>query len=271
MQKTIIDSSKKKISLEIDELIRYKDLFYLLALRDFKVRYAQTFLGFLWAFIQPLITISILFLIFGKGLKVNTNSIPYPLFVLSGMIAWSYFSFVLSNAGSSIIASQSMVQKIYFPRIIIPLSKVLLGLVDFLIVFVIFFIFYIYYGYKPSLNIVFFPLFIFLTIITGLTFGIWLSALTIRYRDFQAITPFAVQIGLYISPVAYPSSVIPEKYYFLYYLNPMAGIIDWLRWSVLNASQPSLYSFLSFILVIILFVSSLYYFKKMEKIMSDII
>ena len=271
--KTVIDADKKGISINLKELVKYKDLFLLLAYRDYRVRYAQTLIGFAWAFIQPLATLLIFIVVFGKAIQVDTGNIPYPVFAVAGMIGWSYFSFVLNQAGGSIIGSQEMVKKIYFPRLVIPLSKALVGLVDFTISFIITVVFMIIYGIWPSVNIVFLPLFILIVIISSLAVGIWLSALSIRYRDFKHIIPFLVQFGLYATPVAYPSELVverlPEWAVILFYLNPMAGVIEGIRWSLFGLGSLTTYSYVSFGMIALLFVSALFYFKKMEKVMAD--
>ncbi|WPP53304.1 ABC transporter permease [Catalinimonas niigatensis] len=273
--KIVIDANKSPLALELRELFNYKDLFYTLSYRDFKVKYAQTFLGLSWAFIQPLMTLLVFSLLFSRGLQLDTGNIPYILFAACGLSAWTYFSGVMGQAGSSIIGAQSMVQKIFFPRLIIPLSKALVGLIDFVIALVILFIFMVVYQFTPSSNIIYLPFFVFMTIIASLGVGIWLSALTIRYRDFQHIVPFLVRFGMFFTPVAYPASVIvnrvPDWASAIYYLNPIAGIIEGFRWSVLGTEAPNIFSYISFGIVILLFISSLFYFKKVEKTIADII
>lgn len=275
MKPYIINASKKGINLDFKELIRYRDLFLTLTYRDLRVRYAQTLLGFLWALIQPLATLLIFTLIFGQAIGVETNGIPYPVFALCGMSAWTYFAFVMSNAGNSIIGAQDMIKKIYFPKLIIPISKAVVGFVDYLIVLILLVIMFAYYDIIPSVNILFLPIFMLLTVISALTIGIWLSALTVRYRDFQHLVPFMVQFGVYLSPVAFPTKMVvsrlPEWASILYYFNPMAGIIDGLRWSLLGGDFIHPFSYISFTIVLLLFISGLYYFKRVEKVMADII
>jgi lipopolysaccharide transport system permease protein len=273
MQKTVIENRGAVLSaFNFKELIRYRDLFRTLSYREFKVRYAQTALGFFWSFLQPLATLLIFIVIFGRAIKVDTGGIPYPVFVLSGMSAWMYFSFVVTTAGKSLINDQSMIQKIYFPRLIIPLSKAAVGLIDFGISFLLMLIALLYYGVYPSENIVWLPLFILLSIFASITIGIWISALTVRYRDIQHVIPFIVQIGLYATPVAYPVSYIPEKFIVIYYLcNPMAGVIEGFRWSIIGTGQPEFYMFYSFGLIILLFFLGIMYFSKVEKTMADYI
>ena len=273
--KTVVDAKDTGIKLNIKELFFYKDLFFVLAYKDLRVRYAQTFLGLLWAIIQPLTTLLIVSVVFGRFVKVDTGGVPYPVFAIIGVSLWTYFSFVLSQSGNSIIGAQDMVKKIYFPRLIIPLSKAIVGLVDFSVALVLLVILFLYYGIVPSGNIVFLPVFLLLTIISSLAVGIWLSALTIRFRDFQYVVPFMVQFGLYVTPIAYPTDVVvknlPSWATALFYLNPMAGIVEGFRWCLLGGETPSGYFWLSIVFVFVLFISGVFYFKKIEKTMADII
>lgn len=275
MSKLVVDAGRKGINLNLKELFQYKDLFLILAYRDLRVRYAQTFLGLLWAVLQPLATLIIFTVVFGKVAKVDTGGTPYPLFAVCGMAAWSYFAFVLNQSGNSIIGAQEMVKKIYFPRLVIPLSKAVVGFVDFTIAFIFIIVLLAYYGIAPSMNLVYLPIFILLTIVSSLAAGIWLSALTIRYRDFQHIVPFMVQFGLYATPVGYQAKDVvanlPEWGTLLFYANPMAGIVEGFRWSILGGNPPEIYAYISFSVVLLLFVSGLYYFKRVEKVMADIV
>jgi lipopolysaccharide transport system permease protein len=273
--KTIVDASDKKLRLNLDELFKYKDLFLVLAYRDLRVRYAQTFIGLLWAFVQPAIMLLIISVVFGRFMNIDTGGIPYPVFAVTGLSLWIYFSFLLSQSGGSIIGAQEMVKKIYFPRLIIPLSKAIVGFVDFGVAIIILIIMFIVYGITPSQNIIFIPVFIILTVIASLAMGIWLSALTIRYRDFQYIVPFLVQIGLYITPIAYPAQMVvknlPDWAILIFYLNPMTGIIEGFRWCLFGGDSPSFYFYISIGFVFLLFISGIFYFRKLEKTMSDII
>jgi lipopolysaccharide transport system permease protein len=272
---TKISASDSNLKLNLRELFSYKDLFFVLAYRDLRVRYAQTFLGLLWALIQPLTTLIIVSVVFGRFVKIDTGDIPYPVFAVTGIALWTYFSFVLSQSGSSIIGAQEMVKKIYFPRLVIPLSKAVVGFVDFGVAILLTIIMFFYYGITPSSNIVFLPIFILLTIISSLAVGIWLSALTIRYRDFQYVVPFFVQFGLYLTPIAYPTEVVvknlPSWATFLYHLNPMAGIVEGFRWCLFGGELVSQYFIISIIFVFIIFISGVYYFKKIERVMADIL
>ncbi len=271
MSKIVIQEGNSILKLNLKELFQYKDLFITLFYRDVKVRYAQTFLGLLWAFIQPLITLIILTVVFGKAMKINTNNIPYPLFAISGISAWTYFAFVMSQSGNSIIGAQHIIKKIYFPRLIIPLSKAMVGLVDLAVAVLFLMAMMLWYKQPLTLNILYLPIFLIFLMICSLGVGIWLSALTVRYRDFQHILPFVVQVGLYISPVAYPANIIPEKYKLVYYLNPMAGIIDGFRWSLLSTGAIGVYQYVSLGICIIVFFSGWLYFNRAEKLMADIV
>ena len=268
----IIDASHSSIIPDFKELYRYKDLFFTLTWRDFKVRYAQTTIGLLWALIQPVITLLILSLVFGKFVGVKTD-VPYLLFAMTGLTIWTYFSFVISNAGSSIIASQGMIKKIYFPRLIIPLSKAAVGLIDLGISLLIMIFLMFYYGIVPSSNVWLAPVFLFFGMLAALAVGIWLSAITVRYRDFQHVVPFMVQIGLYITPIAYPADFamqqLPKWAATVYYLNPIAGVVQGFRWSIFGGEAPGSLMYVSFVMILFLFISGLFYFKKVEGDMAD--
>ncbi len=268
----IIDASHSSIIPDFKELYRYKDLFITLTWRDFKVRYAQTTIGLLWALLQPVITLLILSLVFGKFVGVKTN-VPYLLFAMTGLTVWTYFSFVISNAGASIIASQGMIKKIYFPRLIIPLSKAAVGLIDLGISLVIMICLMFYYGIVPSSNVWLAPVFLLFGMLAALAVGIWLSAITVRYRDFQHVVPFMVQIGLYITPIAYPADFamqqLPKWAATVYYLNPIAGVVQGFRWSIFGGEAPGSLMYVSFVMILFLFISGLFYFKKVEGDMAD--
>jgi lipopolysaccharide transport system permease protein len=274
MHRIIVDA-KDKYSFNLRELIEYRDLFLILAYRDLRIRYAQTFLGLLWAFVQPAATLFIFILVFGKAIQIDTGSTPYPVFAIAGLASWTYFSFVLNQSGNSIIGAQEMVKKIYFPRLVIPLSKAVVGFVDFAVTLLFLVMFMIYYGVSIKSTIIFLPVFFLLAVLSALSVGIWLSALTIRYRDFQHVVPFIVQFGLYATPIAYPASVVtsqlPDWANTLYYLNPMAGVVEGFRWSIIGGAPPHTLSYISFVVVVLLFITSLLYFKKVERIMADIV
>jgi len=272
MSQLIIQSNaKQSIFGIIKDVARYKDLLWILAWRDYKVRYAQTFLGFLWAFLQPITTLIIFTFIFSRVAKLDTGNIPYAIFAQTGMITWVYFSFLIGQAGSSIAAAQGMIKKIYFPRLIIPLSKAVVGLIDFGISLLLFFLLCLYFQFSPSGNVIFLPIFLLLVVVGGLGIGIWTSALTVRYRDFRQVIPFVVQLGMYVSPIAYSLQQVPEKYAFLYTLNPMVGVIEGVRWCLIGGSNPGFEVLYSAVILLFIFVTSLYYFKRVENVMADIL
>ena len=270
----VIKPNNNSFFPDFKELISYKDLFLTLAWRDFKIRYAQTVMGLLWALLQPVITLLILSLVFGRFVGVKTE-IPHIIFTVAGTSIWSYFSYVMTNSGNSIIMNQNMVKKIYFPRLIIPLSKAIVGFIDFGVSLIILIILMFYFKICPSSNLYFTPIFIFFGIIASLGMGIWLSALSVRFRDFQHIVPFIVQIGLYITPIAYPAEfalkTLPTWAERIYFLNPMAGVIQGFRWSVFGGEAPGNLVYLSFTMIFLLFISGLIYFKRVENKMADFV
>lgn len=271
---TIIISAKNDtIGKKWQQLILYKELLFLLAYKNIKVKYAQTVIGLLWSFINPIFTVIVLTFVFGKLLKSNTQGIPPPVFTMIGMIGWTYFSNVLSQSGSSLISNQNMIKKIYFPRLIIPLSKALSSLVNFCIVLFCSIVVMIMFNVSPSTNLIFFPIVIVIIMMTGLGFGIWVSALTIKYRDLQHIVPIILRLGMFVSPIAYSSREVPKEYLWVYYLNPMAGVIDLARWSILDT--PILfkieYILISLVVVFVMFISSIIFFNKIERTIADII
>jgi lipopolysaccharide transport system permease protein len=270
MQVKIIDAGRKKWAPDFRELFRYRDLFLMLAWRDFKVRYAQTSIGMLWAFIQPAATIAVLSLVFGQLVE---TSVPYIVYSVAGMSVWTYFSYVITNSGSSIISSQEMVKKIYFPRLIIPLSKAIVGFIDLGITLLILIALMFWYGIVPKSTVWLAPVFLLVGILTAVGAGVWLSALTVRYRDFQHVVPFIVQIGLYVTPVAYPAELatehLPDWAAGIYYLNPMAGVTQGFRWAIFGGEMPSQLMWISFAMVAVLCISGLIYFRSVEDKIAD--
>ncbi len=271
--KTIIKPSKNPFKINFKELWQYRDLLWTLTYRDFRVKYAQTAIGFTWAIINPVFTILILSFVFGTIAKVGTGDtgVPHLLYTTAGLCGWTYFATLLGQAGNSIIGAQGMVKKIYFPRLVIPLSKAITAFIDLGITLLIIAGLMIFYGIAPKASIMFLPLFLLIAIITGLAGGIWMSALTIRYRDFQHITPLLLRVGMYATPIAFPASAVPESYRMFFYLNPMAGVVEGVRWSILGGTPPDSYAYISFGIIIIFFILSLFYFNKVEKIMADIL
>lgn len=271
MNRTVIEAGASRFFPDFGELLKYKHLLYTLAWRDLRVKYAQTFIGFLWAFVNPIFNICILSFVFGTVAKVDTNGVPQILFTVSGLAAWTYFSTLVSDAGNSLVDAQSMIKKIYFPRLVIPLSKAISGLVDLGVTLICLIAIMIYYGVSPGVNVIYLPIFIILMLISGLTAGIIISALTTRYRDFSFVVPMLIRIGLFATPIAYPATLVPAQYKLLYYLNPMAGIVEGFRWSLIGVGSPEPYMFYSIALLLFIAIYGLHYFAKVERIMADIL
>ncbi|MBS1575514.1 MAG: ABC transporter permease [Bacteroidetes bacterium] len=257
------------------DLWRYRELFYILSWRDIKVRYKQTTLGVLWAIIRPLLTMIVFTFVFGRvaNMKVD-GAAPYAIMVFAGLLPWQFFSNALSESSNSLIGNERLITKIYFPRLIIPVSSVITSFIDFLISFAILLVLFIVYRYTPPVEIFLMPVFWILAFLASFGPGLYLTALNVKYRDFRYIIPFIVQFGLFISPVGYSSSQIPDKWKWLYSLNPMVGVIDAFRWCIVkNAPNPMLsYSFYVSLAVIVFFMwLAIYQFRKMEKNFADLI
>ncbi|HVN49170.1 MAG TPA: ABC transporter permease [Bacteroidota bacterium] len=256
------------------DLWRYRELFFFLAWRDTLVRYKQTVIGIAWALLRPLLTMLIFTVVFGRLAKLpSEGNAPYTILVFAATLPWQFFSTALSEASLSLIGNTNLISKVYFPRLIVPSSTIITCFIDFLISGFILIGMMIWYGFVPSWNIVFIPLLIILTIAASLGLGFFLSAVSVRYRDFKYIVPFIIQFGLYVSPVGYSSAIIPDKWRILYSLNPMVGVIDGFRWSIIGGS--AFFNLISFCIsasvVVILLLVGVIYFRKTEKKFADII
>jgi len=268
---TIIRPSRGWVPINFRELWHYRELLFFLTWRDLKVRYKQTALGALWAIIQPVLTMVVFSLFFGRLAKVPSDGIPYPLFALSGLIPWQLFAYALTQSSNSVVANKNLVTKVYFPRLIVPLAAVLSGLVDFCIAFAVLVVMFIIYGFVPSPALVMIPLAIILTIISALAVGLWLSALNVKYRDVQYTIPFLTQFWMFITPIAYSTSLIPGKFRLVYGLNPMAGVVECFRWGLFGKHTGSLALIgLSSFMVLVAFVGGLAYFRRVEKTFADL-
>ncbi len=259
-------------ALNLRDLWRYRELTYFLTWRDIKVRYKQTVLGAGWAIIQPLVNMVVLSIIFGNFANMPTDGIPRPLFTYSALLPWGLFAKALSDSGRSMLSNRSMITKVYFPRLIIPLASVLGGLMDFAIQFVILLGMMLYYQYYPTTAVLTLPLFILLALVTALGVGLWLSALNVLYRDIGYILPFLTQLWLFLTPVGYSISVVPEQWRFLYSLNPMVGVVEGFRWALLgtgNAPGPMIFA--SAGISVFLLISGMYYFRRMERNFADMV
>lgn len=255
------------------DIWRYRDLFYFLAWRDILVRYKQTEIGIAWALIRPFLTMIVFTVVFGNLAKLPSAGVPYPILVFSAMLPWQFFANSLSECSNSLIANSNLISKVYFPRLIVPISAVVVSFVDFMISGIILLGLMAYYSYIPSWRILLLPLFIAMAAAASIGAGLWLASLTVKYRDFRYIVPFILQTGLYVSPVGFSSSIVPAEWRFIYGLNPMVGVIDGFRWSILgNTQQMDWQSFgLSVLLVILILVTGIAYFRKMERTFADVI
>ena len=269
---SIIEPKKGWISNDFKEIWKYRELLYFLTKRDIKVRYKQTVLGGLWAIIQPLFSMLVFTLFFGKLAKVPSDGIPYPIFVYAGLLPWTYFANALSASGNSLVGSQNLITKVYFPRLIIPASASLAGLLDFFIAMIVLGVLMIYYQSLPGMAILLFPVLVGLTFMCAVGVGLWLSALNVEYRDIRYAIPFLIQIWMFVSPVIYPVSMLSGKYQWLLALNPMGGVITAFRASLLGY-QPIDWFLLciSAAIILFLFLSGIYYFRRMEKTFADVV
>jgi len=255
------------------DLWRYRELFYFLAWRDILVRYKQTAIGFAWALIRPFLTMIVFTVVFGSLAKLPSEGVPYPILVFAAMLPWQFFANALSECSNSLISNANLISKVYFPRLIVPASAVIVSFVDFMISGWILLGLMVWYNFVPSWRILTLPLFILIAFAAAIGGGLWLAALNVKYRDFRYIVPFIVQFGLYISPVGFSSSIVPEKWRLLYSLNPMVGVIDGFRWVILGGHAKLYWPgfTLSTGLVAFLVVSGAWYFRKTERTFADVI
>ena len=255
------------------DLWRYRELFYTLAWRDISVRYKQTVIGIAWALIRPFLTMVVFTIVFGNLAKLPSEGVPYPILVFSAMLPWQFFANSLSSASDSLISNANLISKVYFPRLVVPTSAVVTSFVDFMVSAIILLGLMAWYSFVPSWRILTLPVFVAIAFTASMGCGLWLCSLNVKYRDFRYIVPFIVQFGLYISPVGFSSSIVPEKWRLLYSLNPMVGVIDGFRWAILGGeSQIYLPGFLlSMLLVFVLAVSGVQYFRKVERTFADVI
>ena len=255
------------------DIWRYRELFYFLAWRDILVRYKQTVIGVAWALIRPFLTMIVFTVVFGKLANLPSEGVPYPILVFSAMLPWQFFANSLSECSNSLISNANLISKVYFPRLVVPTSAVVVSFVDFMISGIILLGLMAWYDFVPSWRIVMLPVFIAIAFIASTGAGLWLCSLNVKYRDFRYIVPFIVQFGLYISPVGFSSSIVPEKWRLLYSINPMVGVIDGFRWAILGGeSHMYLPGFaLSMGLVLVIFLTGVQYFRKMERTFADVI
>ena len=259
-------------SLKLYELWTYRELLYFLIWRDVKVRYKQTVIGAAWAILQPLLTMVVFTLLFKSIADMPSDGIPYPIFAYTALLPWNLFAGALNRSSLSIVGQSNLITKVYFPRLILPLSATAAGLVDFGIAFFVLVAMMLWYGTVPTFGVFALPLFLLLALTTALSIGLWLSALNVRYRDVGHIIPFLIQLWLFASPVAYPTSVIPEKWRLLYSLNPMAGVIEGFRWALVGKDSPDFGVItVSTLVVVAVLFGGIVYFKRMERTFADLI
>jgi lipopolysaccharide transport system permease protein len=258
--------------LPFGELWDYRELLYFFVWRDIKVRYKQTAIGAAWAVLQPFLTMLVFSLFFGRLARIPSQGLPYPIFYYSALLPWMYFAGALQNATSTIVENQRLITKVYFPRLVLPFSSVLSGLVDFGISFLMFVAMMFYYAIRPGWALLMLPAFLLLSVLTALGMGLWLSALNAIYRDVRYVVPFLIQFWMFASPVAYPSSLVPAKWRWLYGLNPMAGVIEGFRWSLTgHGDPPGRLMLVSTSVVVVVLLSGVAYFQKMETTVADVV
>ena len=269
---TMIMPSKGWTALNLRDLWIYRELILFMTWRDLKVRYKQTLLGASWAVLQPFLTMVVFSIFFGNLAKVPSDGVPYPIFSYTALIPWTLFSKALQDASRSLVASSHMITKVYFPRMILPLASVLAGVVDFFIAFIVMIGMMIYYGIAPTINVWTLPLFLILALVTAVGVGLWLSALNVLYRDINYILPFLTQFWMFLTPIAYPSSMVPQRFQVLYALNPMTGVVEGFRWALLGSGQaPGNMTLVSSLVAIILLVTGMIYFRRMERQFADMV
>jgi lipopolysaccharide transport system permease protein len=259
-------------ALPFGELWDYRELLYFFVWRDVKIRYKQTAVGAAWAILQPFLTMLVFSLFFGRLAHIPSEGLPYPIFYYSALLPWMYFAASLQNATNTIVENQRVITKVYFPRLVLPLSATLSGLVDFGVSFLMFLVMMLYYGMRPTMAIFYFPMFLLLALLTALGVGLWLSALNAIYRDVRYVLPFLVQFWMFASPVAYPSSLVPIKWRWLYGLNPMVGVIEGFRWTLTgHGDPPGILLFASSLVVVTVLVGGLAFFQRMEATIADVV
>jgi lipopolysaccharide transport system permease protein len=254
----------------VKQLWQYRELLYFLSWRDIKVRYKQTALGAAWAIIQPFMTMVVFSLFFGKLAKMPSDGIPYPLFAYAALVPWTFFANALAQSSNSLVQNANILKKVYFPRLIIPIATVVSGAVDFLVAFGVLLLMMLYYGTLPTANIVWMPFLVLLEIVTALGVGLWFSALNVQFRDVRYVVPFLTQVWLFATPIAYPSTLLPEHWRMVYALNPMVGVIEGFRWGMLGTeTAPGPMIMISALVSAFLMATGILYFRRMERTFAD--
>ena len=269
---TQVRPSKGWSGINLRELWRYRELVYFLIWRDIKVRYKQTMLGAAWAIIQPFFTMVVFSIFFGKLANIPSDDIPYPIFAYTALLPWQLFEGGIRKAGKSLVSGRNLITKVYFPRLAVPISSVISGLVDFALAFVVLLGMMWFYGYRPTSAIWFTPLLLILALITAMGTGLWLSALNVEYRDVGYLMPFILRVWFFLTPITYSASIVPEAYQTLYALNPMTGVVQGFRWAMLGeGSSPSIILLASTVASLVLLISGALYFRRMERTFADVV
>jgi lipopolysaccharide transport system permease protein len=269
---TVIRPSRGWISLNLRDLWEYRELLYFLTWRDIKVRYKQTVLGAAWAIIQPFFTMVVFSLFFGRLAKMPSDNIPYPIFSYAALVPWTFFANGLSQSSTSLVASANLIKKVYFPRLVVPLSSVISGAVDFVLAFVVLLGMMLFYGIVPTAAAAWLPLLLLLALVTSLGVGLWLTAMNVQFRDVRYAVPFLVQAWMFATPIAYPSSLLDEPWRTLYGINPMAGVVEGFRWALLGTeTAPGPIVIVSALVAVGLLISGAFYFRRMEKTFADVV
>ena len=260
------------VALQLRELWRYRELLYFLTWRDIKVRYKQTVLGAAWAVIQPFMTMVVFSLFFGRLAQIPSDGIPYPIFSYAALVPWTFFANGLSQSSNSLVGSANLIKKVYFPRLAVPIATILSGVIDFVLAFLVLLVMMVFYGIVPTANVVWLPFFLLLALVTSLGAGLWLSAMNVQFRDVRYVVPFLVQLWLFATPIAYPSSIIPAPWRMLYAVNPMVGVVEGFRWALLGVeTRPGPMVIVSALAAVALLVSGAFYFRRMEKTFADVV
>ena len=268
----VVKPSRGWVSLKLNELWHYRELLYFLTWRDIKVRYKQTVLGAAWAIIQPFFTMVVFSLFFGKLAKVPSDGIPYPIFAYAALVPWTFFASGLNQSANSLVGDANLIKKVYFPRLAIPISIVIAGVVDFVLAFIVLLGMMVFYGIFPTLNIIWLPFLLLLTFVTSLGTGLWLAALNVQFRDVRYTVPFLTQFWLFASPIAYPSSLLSEPWRTLYGINPMVGVVEGFRWALLGTdTAPGPIMIVSSLVALALLIGGAYYFRRLEKSFADVV
>ncbi|MDZ4796665.1 MAG: ABC transporter permease [Bryobacteraceae bacterium] len=266
-----IQPSSGWVSLKLRELYEYRELLFFFTWRDIKVRYKQTALGASWAIIQPVFTMLVFSLFFGKLGKMPSDGLPYPIFTFAALVPWMFFAHGLTHASNSLVESANLIRKVYFPRLAIPVSTIMAGAVDFFLAFLVLLVMMVGYKIVPTANIVWLPAFILLAVTTSLGVGLWISALNVKFRDFRYIVPFLTQFWMFATPVAYSSNLLSEPWKTVYGINPMAGVVTGFRWALLGTAPPGPILAASAVASLVILVSGAFYFRRMEKTFADVV